>query len=598
MLILLLATLSWAKPVASSFAQDADGKYGPELALDGLLETGWGEGGMGHGDGSWWEFDLPTATKLDSLAIWPGNLEQGARSFREYARPKVVRVLVDGAQQGETIRLLDEMQRLDVPLDVTGKKVRVEVVEAYEGAVFSDLYIAEVAVNFSEGERTKAVEKVEAWRTGKEGAKLQAKHEEEVIAAWELHTKDTDENPGLEFLMSAAGDGPTYLRKKVGSLVSEGYRAAAIVPDPKAMDALRKLKDPNGIPGLEMAGLRALGKQQKEIKEVVEMFYAYAELLGGGRRNIKAWAEPGWEVGALRSFGEPLAVEIDRFGQLYIADTGNNRVQRFTQDGLSDKQWGVARDVSNAWFTGRRRWYAAGAAPSEEQGGFMNPVDVVLLPDKEADRFAALDAKGRIQIFDTDGNAQIGWTVRGENDIEPGVGGEGYLAWVPKKKHLVAFMGNTAVVYTLDSEEVTRWKIKDGTPNAVEAYSDGRLYLTFGSEIISYNTDGFRYGTAITDQILGKGFEDVDVTVDEEGRMWVLNDKGWIFKFKKPGKLDWKLKVSEIELERPRFCVSQGMVFITDRERIIKVDALQMHTDEIERKKEEAAAAGAEKKKK
>ncbi|MES2640034.1 MAG: hypothetical protein V4850_11145 [Myxococcota bacterium] len=600
----LAASSAHAKATASSVAEDTAGKHTADLALDGLLSTGWAEGGMGHGDGSWWEFDLATPTKLEVVSFWGGNLSQGKKSFREYARPKLVRVFVDGVQQGDKddagefkgFRLQDELKRIDIPVDVAAaKKVRIEVVESFEGIVFADCYLSEVAINFTEGERGRAVEKVDAWRAGKEGAKLLEKHEAEVVEAFTAHMADEDENVALDFLMAAAGDGPTYLRKKVTSLVPEGYRAAAIVPDEKAMEAILKLKDPNGIPGLEMAALRSIGKQQKQIRENIEIFYAYQELKSGGRRNIRAWGEPGWEVGALRSFGEPTAVEIDRFGQIYVADVGNNRVQMFGQEGLSAKQWGAKPDISNAWFDGRRTWYASGSGSGEEQGSFINPVDIELIPGKEADRFATLDATGRVQVFDEEGRPLIGWTVRVDHKMQPKVGGEGYLAWVPQKKQLVVFIGTTATVFTLDSEEVNRWQVKDGTPNAVETGKDGKLYMVFGSNITQYGTDGFRFATVIGDDILGEGFEDVDLTKDEAGRIWVLTDTGWVFNFKKPGKLDWKVKVSDIAFERPRFAVSQGMVFVTDRDRLVKVDALQLRADEVDAKKAAAADAKAAK---
>ena len=400
MLTLLLAsTLAFARSSASSVAKDTDGLHGADLALDGLLGTGWAEGAAGSGDGAWWEVDLGAPTALESVSLWPGNLEEGAKSFREYGRPKIVRILVDGKKVGEDVRLTDEMQRRDVSLPdgTKGKTIRVEIVEAYPGIVFGDCYLAEVAVNFTEGERTKNVAKVDAWRTGKAGAALQTKHEAEVVKAFDAHKADESETKSLGFLMDAAGEGAPYLRKQVSALVPEGYRAAALVPDPKAMEALLKLKDPNGIPGLELAALRAIGKEQKKIKSNVEYFYAWQDLKSGGRRNVRAWGESGWEPGALRGFGEPLALEIDRFGQVWVADTANNRVQRFTQEGVADKQLGAQKDVSERWFGRRRTWYAAGSNASEESGAFVNTLDVELIPGKEDDRLAVLDSAGRVQ---------------------------------------------------------------------------------------------------------------------------------------------------------------------------------------------------------
>ena len=196
-------------------------------------------------------------------------------------------------------------------------------------------------------------------------------------------------------------------------------------------------------------------------------------------------------------------------------------------------------------------------------------------------------------MFDSEGNGQIGWTVRVDDQVQPKVGGEGYLAYVPKKKRIVTVLGNDAVVFDLASEEVARWVIKDGTPNAVEVGSDSKIYMAFGNKVISYNVDGFRYGTVFDEKILGEGFEDVDLTTDEKGALWALTDTGWVFKFKKPGKLDWKVRVVDHELIHPRFAVYQGQVLITDRDRIVPVDALQVHTDEVAAEEEAAKAAKA-----
>lgn len=584
LLLLSLCTDAHAagKTVVPSVKEDANGKHVGDLAVDGLLSTGWAEGDMGPGSGAWIEVDLGVTTKIEAISIWGGNISAGADSFKEYARPRTVKISVDGKALTEELRIQDEVQRFDHPLDVTGKIVRIDVIDVYEGGVFSDLYISEVAVNFTEGERIKAVEKVDAFRAGKEGTKLAADFETQVLEAYQKHKENPDDMESLGFLIAAAANGPEYLQKRVTTLVPIGYRAQAIVPDQKSIDAIRKLKDPNGIPGIQMAALRALGKQQKEMLELIDIFTAYAELRGGGRRNIKAWGETGWEVGAIQGFGEPVALEIDRYGDIYVADPGNNRVQRFNTEGVSTKQWGTPADVTNEWFGKNRKWYVGGSGASKESGGFINPVDIELIPGKDADTYAVLDSRARIQVFDAEGNVVIGWTVRSDHELEAQVGGEGYLTWNASKKQLVAIIGDTAVTYTLDSEEVARWTVVDETPNAVQAGADGRLYMVFGHKVVAYNADGFRYGVVFDGEILGEGFEDVDLTVDDAGRLWALTDTGFVFNFKKPGKLDWKVQVSDIPLERPRFAVSQGMVYITDRDRVLHIDALQRHVDEVD----------------
>ena len=43
--------------------------------------------------------------------------------------------------------------------------------------------------------------------------------------------------------------------------------------------------------------------------------------------------------------------------------------------------------------------------------------------------------------------------------------------------------------------------------------------------------------------ILGEGWEDLDMTLDQDGRLWVVTDTRWVDKCKKPGKLDFKARV-------------------------------------------------------
>jgi len=87
-----------------------------------------------------------------------------------------------------------------------------------------------------------------------------------------------------------------------------------------------------------------------------------------------------------------------------------------------------------------------------------------------------------------------------------------------------------------------------------------------------------------------KGFEDIDVTFDEAHKMWVVTDNGLCIKFKRPGKVDFQVQLTEYSLESPRLAVFDGMVYVTDRDAVVVVDALQKQIDEAEA----AAAAEAE----
>ena len=149
LLVFMTAALA-AGPSASSTLEKDDATYAPGLAFDGLLSTGWAEGEFGSGEGQWLELDLGRARQIDTLSIWPGNLSEGAKSYREYTRPRTLKISVDGAVVVEGQRIQDEIQRVDLDIGKQGRTVRVEVVDSYEGFVFQDLFIAEVAVNFPE----------------------------------------------------------------------------------------------------------------------------------------------------------------------------------------------------------------------------------------------------------------------------------------------------------------------------------------------------------------------------------------------------------------------------------------------------------------
>jgi len=325
--------------------------------------------------------------------------------------------------------------------------------------------------------------------------------------------------------------------------------------------------------------LRATGDDRQFLADTVEIFYAYQDLIGNKDRTAPPWAESGFWKGALRGLDEPLAIERDSDGMLFVADTANNRVQRFGSNGLVNKVWGGEPDIANNWFGEGRRFYVAGSAPSQDRGRFTTPVDLELLPAKEGTGMAVLEASGRIQVFDASGATTAAWMVASENHLHPGRGGTGYLAWLPKRNRLLAIIGDEAVAYSLDGIEVDRWDVQHGTPGAVEVVGGSTLLMAFQDEIWQYSADGFPHSVRIDADILGRGFEDLDLSTDEDGKLWVLTDDGVVHKFKKPGKLDFQVAVSDGSFSHQRFAVYDGMVWLTYDDQILKVDAYQKWLD-------------------
>ena len=576
MMLLTLIAAQAATIRASSTHKDADGTHAAIRAFDGSFESGWAEAKPGSTEGEWLEIDLGRTTQIDNLAIWPGNLKKGSRSFREYSRPRTIQIFLDGKPHGNPVILEDKMHRARVDVNARGRKVRLTIQDAYEGIVFTDTHIAEVAINFPTG----PLARYDAWL---KSADAQRRHKQFSEALDDAYLKQKDSEFGdkdaLQFLMDAVAEGPPYARSKVSALVPLGYRAQAAPASAKAMKALRLLKDANAIPAFEMAALRATGEVESQAQQTAELLRAYQDMIGQQHSNVPFWGQSGWNLGALQSFGEPLAMDMDQDGNIFVADTGNNRVQRFTLDGRAEKQWGAGADLADAWFQNGRAWYASGAKPGTQTGEFINPVDVTVIPTKEGDGFAALDAEGRVQVFDPQGRPVISWALSTSKKPRPGLGGDGYLLYLPKHNALLAVMQNEARMHGLDSEELAAWKISDGAPRAAEADTKGNVLFSYGDQIIKWHPEGFRYGTVITKEQLGQGHEDLDMAFDEKNKLWVLTDNGTVIKFKRPGTIDFSVRAVDRPLKHPRIVVREGMVFVMSDDRIEQVDALQAKMD-------------------
>jgi hypothetical protein len=576
LLLLSLLTAHAAGIRASSQARDDAGTHVASHAVDGLFDTGWAEAGDSP-TGQWIELDLGRPTRITNLTVWPGNLKKGAQSYREYSRPRTLAITVDGQDKGiSPVILEDKMQRAEIALDVTGRRVRLTIQDAYEGIVFTDTHIAEIAVNFPGGD----LRRMDSWLASADGQRQDARFIEQLEANYvRVKSAEFGDKDAFKFLADAVANGAPHVRARLSSLVPAGYRAQAVPVHAKAHKALRNLKDANAIPAFELAALRATGREEVVIKEVVGLLRAYQEMIGTANMNVMAWGETGWALGALRSFGEPLAMDMDRQGRIYVADTGNNRVQRFDLDGRGDRQWGPAPDLASAWFRKSRDWYVSGAKPGDAVGAFSNPLDITVIPSKEGEGFAALDAEGRVQIFDHAGRPTLSWNLTTTNVPQPKLGGEGYLVYIPNKKVLVAILQNDAAVHSLDGGEISRWRIKDGTPRAVEVSAQGQLLFGYGNQVIQYNPDGFRYGTVITNEHLGSGHEEFDIAMDEKKKLWALTDAGNIVKFKRPGVVDFSVRAVDRPLKHPRIAVREGIVFFLSDDRIELVDALQAKMD-------------------
>ena len=578
-MLLTILTVQAGTVRASSTHKDADATYTASRAVDGSFRTSWAEGKAGSAENEWLELDLRATTQIDNVAIWPGKLDKGSRTFREFSRPRSIQLHIDGKPHGAPVVLEDKMHRRVIKVGTRGRRIKIQILDAHEGIVFTDTHIAEIAVNFPSG----PLSRYDKWL---QSSDAQRRHKQFIAKLEEAYATqkaaEFGDKPSLQFMMDAVAEGPQYAKARVRSLVGLGYRIQAAPSSAKAMKALRLLKDANAIPAFEMAALRSTGDLEDEANQTAEILRAHQDMIGNQHANVPFWGETGWNLGALKGFGEPMGMRMDAEGNMFIADIGNNRIQRFTLNGRADKQWGPGADLSDAWFDSGRAWYASGARSGDKIGEFETPLDVALLPGKAGIGFATLEATNRVQVFDHEGRPIRSWTLSATKRARPGLSGEGYLVYLPKAKALMAVVQNQARVHNLEGEELAAFSLQDGVPRAVLADPRGHVLMGYRDQVVRYHTEGYRFGTIITSDQIGLGHEDISMALDEKKKLWLFTDNGRATKFKKPGVVDFSVTAVDHPVKAPRIAVREGMLFILSDDTISQVDVLQRVLDASE----------------
>ena len=72
----------------------------------------------------------------------------------------------------------------------------------------------------------------------------------------------------------------------------------------------------------------------------------------------------------------------------------------------------------------------------------------------------------------------------------------------------------------------------------------------------------------------------------------VLLKGAWAYKFKNHRKLEYAVKFSDVSLVRPRIAVQEDILYCVERDRIIRLDAMQAKLDAEMAAEAEAEAGG------
>ena len=286
---------------------------------------------------------------------------------------------------------------------------------------------------------------------------------------------------------------------------------------------------------------------------------------------VEPYAKGKQEVGALRLFGSqgaasgqftnPRDVAVGPDGNLYVADTGNHRIQVFDPEGNFVRQWGSKGEgegqfnepwgiavnadgnvcVADTWnhriqvfgSEGKflRKWgfFATTDGQLGQQGGFWGPRAVAI--DPEGNLYVADTGNKRVQKFDPQGNFLGQWGGGGiiEGRFDEPVG----IAVDQRGNIYVADTWNRRVQkFDKDFNFLTEWPIEGWTGESVV----NKPYLTVDAEGLVYVSDPEGYRILVFDSggnfktTFGQYGNDAQsfalptgLAVDSDGRVWVAD---------------------------------------------------------------------------
>ena len=220
----------------------------------------------------------------------------------------------------------------------------------------------------------------------------------------------------LVFSPMGSSDVVFWVRKDVAA----GLPLERVLPAPRGLPSLMYDKPPARIKPLAVWGAPGSGRGQFNEPRGVAVDRLGAVYVADTANNrvqkfdsegrfIASWGKAGDGPG---EFNQPQGVAADRRGDIYVADTWNNRIQKFSPDGAPLLQWGSG----------------IGGTPGE----FYGPRGIAV--DDSGNVYVTDTGNKRVQKFSPGGKFILSWGSGGEGEgdfIEPvGIACYGKDVWV------------------------------------------------------------------------------------------------------------------------------------------------------------------------
>ena len=213
------------------------------------------------------------------------------------------------------------------------------------------------------------------------------------------------------------------------------------------------------------------------------------------------------------SFNEPWGIAVGPDGLVYVADTWNHRIQKFTADGQFIKTWGF------------------GISQTDDPSGFYGPRGVAV--DNQGHVLVTDTGNKRVVTFDSDGNfiTKFGGTGLGPGQFDEPVGiavnsaGQVYVAdtW---NQRIQAFVPDVDGSYLpINSWEVVGWygQSLDNKPY-IAVDNNGQLFVADpeGYRILQFSSEGefIQYWGDFSTELDGFDLPSA-VSADPDGGIWV-----------------------------------------------------------------------------
>ena len=193
-------------------------------------------------------------------------------------------------------------------------------------------------------------------------------------------------------------------------------------------------------------------------------------------------------------FDKPHEISVDPSGNVYVADTGNNRIQKFSSNGTFIAKWGTTCDLRlNVGCTNSST--LASSLLDEGDGQFNSPSSVAVNPSS-GNVYVADTGNNRIEEFTSSGIFIKKWGSSGSADGEF-IGPTGIAVSVSSGNVYVADYGNNRIqVFKRDGTFITVWGSSgfgayqfNGPKSIAVDPSSGEVYVTdiFNNRIQSFD---------------------------------------------------------------------------------------------------------------